>query len=116
MRDKQLAIQAARSRVHSLLHGKTKKSKLIGCSSIEFRRYLRSKGWTWKEYGKTIELDHIIGLSDAYDQGPEAFLRAQHYTNLRPLSISENRSARRGRKKVVKNESAGREDNQGVQV
>ena len=45
---------------------------------------------TWENYGTYWEIDHILPVNTAKTQ--EDIIRLNHYTNLQPLMISENRS------------------------
>lgn len=66
--------------------------KYIGCTLLELKVYIEQKfqvGMTWNNYGKW-EIDHIIPLSKATTS--EELYKLNHYTNLQPLWMSENRS------------------------
>lgn len=73
---------------HSALH-------LLGCSIEQCKQHLESQftpEMNWKNHGEYWEIDHIIPC-DAFDlidieQQKQCF----YYTNLQPLTISENRS------------------------
>ncbi len=63
--------------------------KDLGCSVEEFKTFLEklfTQGMNWNNWGKNgWQIDHIIPLS-AFDLSQrEQFLKAAHYTNLRPL-------------------------------
>jgi hypothetical protein len=72
----------------------TKSHEIIGCTSEEFREYVNEQlqdGWTLQNYGEAWELDHIIPLS-AFDLTDfEQLKKAGHYSNVRPLSILDNK-------------------------
>jgi hypothetical protein len=80
---------------------KTKKTRrtieYIGCTIPEARRHIEKqfrKGMAWSNHGDVWEIDHIIPLS-AFDLTREdQRMRANHFTNLRPLSVRENRQKR----------------------
>jgi hypothetical protein len=81
-----------RNRVNSLLRNKAKYSKSLGCSYQEFKTYIEAKfqsGMTWDNYGDW-HIDHKYPLSLAYNEGPESFAKACHYTNLQPLWAKDN--------------------------
>lgn len=68
----------------------------LGCSVIEFKRYLESKfekGMSWRNYGVNgWHIDHIIPLA-AFDLTDFAQVKkACHYTNLQPLWAKDNLS------------------------
>jgi len=86
-----------RRRIHSALSGKNKSKntlKLLGCSIEYFKRYLESNfddNMNWDNYGSYWELDHIIPCS-AFDlTNSIEQQRCFRYTNIRPLSVKENR-------------------------
>jgi len=66
----------------------------MGCTGEQARVHLESQfksGWTWENYGTVWSIDHIIPLSSVdLENDREGFLRVNHYTNLRPLSVEEN--------------------------
>lgn len=85
--------EAVRSRVCCFLKNKLNKfSKEIGCSSEQLKKHLESKfqsGMTWENRSEW-HIDHVYPLSKAYKEGPEAFAKACHYTNLQPLWAKDN--------------------------
>lgn len=87
-----------RSRFYSALRRNAKTDsaiKLLGCPVPEFKQFFESKfqyDWTWGNWGKVWEIDHIRPLSSFDLTNPEELKKAFHYSNLQPLSITENRS------------------------
>ena len=79
-------IDSVTSIINHHLKKKTKKSnEYLGCSYEEYVIYLENQfdqNMTWQNYGEYWEIDHIYPLSKG---------GSFHYTNTRPLSISENR-------------------------
>lgn len=86
----------------------------LGCSIPEFKRHLEAQfapGMSWENYGYgpgKWNIDHIqeLCLFDLTDRSQ--FLRAAHYTNMRPLWHEENLGRNKGiqtRKKKWKNMS-----------
>lgn len=52
-----------------------------------------TEGMTWDNYGNgegKWNLDHIIPLSKAYLDGPDAFAAACKFTNIRPMWAVDN--------------------------
>jgi len=83
-----------RNRLNKLIK-KGNTTENLGCSAGFLKNYLESmfvNGMTWENYGKLWEVDHIYPLSKASKEGMESLKKACHYTNLRPLDISLNRS------------------------
>lgn len=70
------------------------KSKMIGCSGQELKKYLESKfllGMSWENYGKFgWHVDHIKPLSKFNLSNAEEIEKANHYTNLQPLWWRDN--------------------------
>lgn len=67
----------------------------LGCSYEQCRRYitgLLKPGMSWDNYGDIWELDHIHPLSSFNLTIDAEALRAAHYTNLRPMFVTDNRS------------------------
>jgi len=65
---------------------------ILGCTFSEFKDYMSSlftDHMDWDNYGTYWEIDHIIPICTAYDE--EQMVKLNHYTNLRPLEIKENR-------------------------
>jgi len=71
-------------------------SKSLGTDIKTFVLYLESLfqlGMNWDNYGYSgWHVDHIYPLSQALKDGPEAFEKACHYTNLQPLWAKDNLS------------------------
>lgn len=87
---------ALRKRLNGCLKNKSKRVgsavRDLGCSIEEFKLYIEkqfTEGMTWKNYGQW-HLDHIIPLNifDLTDR--QQFLKACHYTNIRPLWKKDN--------------------------
>lgn len=70
---------------------------VIGCTPAEFERHISAQfrpGMTWQNHGIEWELDHIQPVC-TFDLGDkEQFNKCAHYTNLRPLTPTENRGVR----------------------
>jgi hypothetical protein len=81
------AIKNTRSRKNS------KSAKYLGCSFEFFKQWIQSKfePWmTWENHGEW-HIDHIIPLSTLNEASSEHEIACVlHYSNLRPLSKTEN--------------------------
>ena len=65
---------------------------ILGCTLPEFKDYMSSlftDFMNWDNYGTYWEIDHIVPICTASDE--EQMFKLNHYTNLRPLEIKENR-------------------------
>lgn len=72
----------------------------LGCTYEHAAAHIKAQlpdGWSWDNYGIEWEIDHIRPLSDHNLMDDLELRMACHYTNLRPLSIDENRRRKRGR-------------------
>ena len=49
------------------------------------------KGMSWDNWGEVWEIDHIIPLASFDLNDRDQLLIAVHYTNLQPLTVTENR-------------------------
>jgi len=94
--DPQFAIQfRLRKRIYRAIKKGYKAGSAVrdlGCSIEEAKGYWESlptwnPEWSWADWGKLFQMDHIrpLGLFDMTDR--EQFVQAVHYTNLQPLSI-----------------------------
>jgi hypothetical protein len=95
--------QSIKQRVLKTLKGirktQAKALDLLGCSIEMLWKHLEStfrKGMTRENYGSFWEIDHIIPCIEFDLENPEEQKRCFHYSNLRALLISKNRS--KGRK------------------
>jgi hypothetical protein len=91
-------LRTLRGRVAAALRaqkaGKWRKTAhLIGCSIEELKRHLETQfkqGMTWDNHGKHWHIDHIKPCT-AFDlTKPEEQLACFHWSNLQPLTASEN--------------------------
>lgn len=86
-----------RARINHVLNGKNKSEKtkkLLGCSYIEFKKYIESKfkpGMSWKNK-HLFHIDHIRPCSSFDLTDPQQQAQCFHYTNLQPLWSKENLS------------------------
>jgi len=68
---------------------------MVGCNRSHFIFHIKSqftKGMSLRNYAKVWELDHIVPCNQ-YDLSiPEQRQKAFHFSNIRPLRISENRT------------------------
>jgi hypothetical protein len=65
----------------------------LGCTVNDLLTYIAAKfygGMSWDNWGAVWELDHIVALSLFDLNNREQFLRAAHYSNLQPLTISDH--------------------------
>ena len=65
----------------------------LGCTMADFILHLERQfapGMRWDNYGKVWNVDHIEPLSAVDLSNTEECRRACHYSNLRPLTVSEN--------------------------
>lgn len=83
-------------RIHHALTGLTKKSerteKLLGCSIIDFKKYIQSlfiDEMNWNNYGEW-HIDHIMPCSSFDLTKEEEQKKCFHYTNLQPLWKKDN--------------------------
>lgn len=68
---------------------------MIGCTTAEFRKHIENQfqeGWTHENKGSVWELDHIIPYNNFDLTDYEQVKQVMHYTNVRPLSIKDNRT------------------------
>lgn len=77
-----------------------KTQEYLGCSYAQATEHITKllpMGWTWANYGRVWEIDHIIPLSAGQLTDHDHLNRVCHYTNLRPMSVTENRRRKRGK-------------------
>jgi hypothetical protein len=85
-----------RGRINTVLKGQTKSAKtlkLLGCSLLIFKEYLKKQfrdGMTWKNYGNVWHIDHVKPCSKFNLLLAEEQQKCFHYTNLQPLLAIEN--------------------------
>lgn len=87
--------EALRSRLKEYLRQPigTPSHQLFGCSSSDLRKHIESLmvgGMTWRGYGRSWHIDHIVPLSSFDLSDPAQRAKACHYTNLRPLWAVQN--------------------------
>lgn len=81
------ALRASRYRSESI-------RRFLGCTVEQFKCHLESQfqpGWTWENWGKIWEIDHIKPCASFDLSDPAQRLECFHFSNQRPLSSSENR-------------------------
>ena len=87
-----------RSRIANTIRGSVKAAStlnLLGCEWDAFCWFIESQflpGMTWENYGLVWEIDHVIPLSWFYLSNSENQKQAFHFSNHRPLWVTENRS------------------------
>lgn len=89
-------IEKARAVLRNIIKLKRNSNKqiaLIGCSEPDFLNHLQ--GWfspemTWENYGSYWCIDHIIPIAAYNVLIQEELYKANHFTNLQPLTIEEN--------------------------
>ena len=84
-----------RNRIYSVLKGNNKSAsttKLLGCSINRLWNYLESKfePWMTKENYGLWHVDHIIACAKFDLTCPKQQRICFHYTNLQPLSATDN--------------------------
>jgi hypothetical protein len=70
-------------------------SNLLGCTVQECKHHIElnfKEGMSWDNHGSYWEIDHIKPCSSFNLTDIEQQKQCFHYTNLQPLTISENRS------------------------
>ncbi len=92
--------QLARIKRQVMQNQKSKRThEYLGCTYKHAAQHITAQlkdGWTWDNYGIAWEIDHIVQLSDVDLLDAEQMARVCHYTNLRPLAVTDNRSRPRG--------------------
>ena len=71
----------------------------LGCTYQQAADYITAQlqhQWTWQNYGIVWEIDHKVQLSDGSLLDKVHMHQVCHYTNLRPMSVTANRSRPRG--------------------
>jgi hypothetical protein len=85
-----------RTRIRSAIKNNQKAGSAIrdlGCTIASLKQYIENKfysGMTWDNWGEIWELDHVKALWKFDLTDKEQFLKACHYTNLQPLTISDH--------------------------
>jgi hypothetical protein len=80
-----------RGRLNKALKGLSKDSttmELLGCTLEQFKLYIEKQFipiFTWENYGKIWELDHIIPCSNFNFLDPSQQQKCFHYSNFQPL-------------------------------
>lgn len=75
----------------------SKMYEMIGCTTAEFRKHVENQfqeGWSHEDRGILWEIDHIIPYNHFDLTDYEQVKQVMHYTNVRPLSVKENRTKR----------------------
>jgi hypothetical protein len=70
-------------------------SEFCGCSWIAPKNYLEKQfdsKMSWNNYGVYWEIDHILPCASFNLSNLEEQQKCFHYSNLRPLTVSDNRS------------------------
>lgn len=103
------AMRSCRMRIIKLLADKGERkthsvTEWLGCTKSFLKEHIEKQFYphptlglpmTWENHGfgdDKWHIEHIYPLSVAYKEGPEAFKKAQHYTNIRPMWQPENLS------------------------
>jgi hypothetical protein len=80
---------------------KTKKEgrtiEYLGCSMLHARKHIEKQfreGMHWNNHGSVWHIDHIIPLAKFDLTDPAQRKRANHFTNLQPLTVAENMKKR----------------------
>jgi len=80
---------------------KTKKRgrtiEYLGCSMLHARKHIEKQfrqGMHWNNHGSVWHIDHIIPLAKFDLTDPAQRKRANHFTNLQPLTVAENMKKR----------------------
>ncbi len=71
----------------------------LGCTYAEAAAHITAllpSHWTWENYAKEWEIDHIVQLSDGSMLDQAHIARVCHYTNLRPMAVTANRTRAKG--------------------
>lgn len=69
--------------------------ELLGCTYQEAANHIEAQfeqGMSWENYGTRWEIDHIIPLASVDTSKDTELRQVCNYLNLRPLSVSKNRS------------------------
>lgn len=92
--DKQKTIDNARNRLRCFLFtSKERYSDEIGCTNQELRLYIQKQfiyDMIWNNYGVYWNLDHYYPLSKAFDHSQNAYAKARHFTNIKPIRTIDN--------------------------
>lgn len=86
---------ALRARLSKVLAGKKSSTlgQLMGCGPKSLKSHLERQfrgGMTWDNYGTYWHIDHITPCSHFDHNAPEQVAKCWHYTNLQPLTATEN--------------------------
>jgi hypothetical protein len=75
-------------------------TELMGCTPSEYVAKLEAQlppEWSWQNYGTMWEIDHIKPCALFDLTKPEQLKACFHFSNVRPLSTTENRSRKKWR-------------------
>lgn len=91
-----LRTQIQASAINSGGKKSARTEEILGCPVPEFRQYLEANflpGMTWENYGAIWEIGHVkpCAMFDLSD--PAQQRECYNYTNLKPQSVEDNRSA-----------------------
>jgi hypothetical protein len=91
------ALRKAANRAIKTGQKKFRSSVYLGIALRGAKRHVESMlrpEWTWENYGKVWEIDHIYPIAKANINDPIELFAVSNYRNLRPLSPAENRKKR----------------------
>ena len=89
------AYDQARKNGKKLNHKITTLENIIGCELEFFRKYIESRfdeSMNWLNYSVYWNIDHIMPVSHFDLSDSKEFKRCNHWTNLQPMEVFENRS------------------------